>query len=204
MRYKTFAFDFLKSIIRNTGFNRIGENHTKVHKASHRQMFHLNSKSHICHKWILQVISHQIKDNVHNHHGSIGLVLETIFGGETLLWVFWPFPFLFLLSVGRKSHRHKRFWLVIKKGTTSCVTSHGFLSFLSCLWQSCMFIQTLSGPKTFLYIFFCFLLISIGNFLFLLLSFDLWPGTFFFFCFLPIFDQEFSFFSFFFWSTFAA
>ena len=72
MRYKTFAFDFLKSIIRNTGFNQIGENHTKVHKASHRQMFHLNSKSHICHKWILQVISHQIKDNVHNHHGSIG------------------------------------------------------------------------------------------------------------------------------------
>ena len=27
----------------------------------------------ICHKSILQVISHQIKDNVHNHHGSIGL-----------------------------------------------------------------------------------------------------------------------------------
>ena len=39
----------------------------------HKQVFHLNSKSQICHKLILQVISHQIKDNAHNHHGSIGL-----------------------------------------------------------------------------------------------------------------------------------
>jgi len=28
----------------------------------------------ICHKSILQVISHQIKDKLHNHHGSIGLL----------------------------------------------------------------------------------------------------------------------------------
>ena len=112
---------------------------------------------------------------------------------ETWLWVFWPFPFLFLFNAGQKSHQRKRFWLVIKKGTTSCVANHGFLSFLSWLWQSCMFIHTLSGPNTFLYIFFCFLPILIGNFLFLLLSSDLWLGTFFFCCFLPIFDRRLSF-----------
>jgi len=44
-----------------------------VYKTSNGQVFHLNSKSQIRHKLILQVISHQIKDNGHNHHGSIGL-----------------------------------------------------------------------------------------------------------------------------------
>ena len=44
-----------------------------MYKTSPRQVFHLNSKSQICHKLILQVISHQIKDNMHNHRGSIGL-----------------------------------------------------------------------------------------------------------------------------------
>ena len=39
---------------------------------------------------------------------------------------------LFFFSAGRKSHRRTRVWLVIKKGTASCVASHDFLSFPSC------------------------------------------------------------------------
>ena len=70
---KTFAFLFLKDHQKKhqVQLNR-GKPH-KVYKASHKQVFHLNSKSQICHKSILQVISHQIKDNMHNHHGSIRL-----------------------------------------------------------------------------------------------------------------------------------
>ena len=73
MRLRNFCILLLKSIRRNTRFNQIEEHRSKVYKTSHRQVFHLDSKSQICHKLILQVISHQIKDNVHNHHGSIGL-----------------------------------------------------------------------------------------------------------------------------------
>ena len=62
-----------------------------------------------------------------------GTFSRNCFRWETWLWVFQPFPFLFLFSVGRKSHRRKRFWLVVKEGTASCVASHGFLSFfLAC------------------------------------------------------------------------
>ena len=73
MRLRHFCILFLKSIRRNIGFNQIEENRSKVYKTSHRQVFHLFSKSQICHRLILQVISHQIMDNAHNHHGSIGL-----------------------------------------------------------------------------------------------------------------------------------
>ena len=73
MRLRHFCILFLNNIRRNTGFNQIEENHSKVYKTSHRQAFHLNSKSQICHKLILQVISQEIKDNAHNHHGSLGL-----------------------------------------------------------------------------------------------------------------------------------
>ena len=162
-------------------------------------MFHPDSKPQICHDLTLQIISYQIKDNIRNH-GSIGLVWETAFGGKLGSRYFGLFLFCFCLAQGEKVTGAKD--LVIKKGTASCVASHSFLSFISCSWQFYMFIQTLSGLKTFLYIFFCVLPILIGNFfsftfflsltdnfLFLLLSFDLWPETFFFFCF---------------WSTFAA
>ena len=58
----------------------------------------------------------------------------------------------------------------------------GFFSFFT-WWQFC-FVQILSGPKTFLYISFCFLLIFDREF-------------FFFFCFLPILIGNFLFFVFF-------
>ena len=73
MRLRHFCILFLKSIRRNTGFNQIEENRSKVCKTSHKQVFNLNSKSQICHKLILQVIFHQIMDNSHNHQGSVGL-----------------------------------------------------------------------------------------------------------------------------------
>ena len=67
-----------------------------VYKTSHGQVFHLNSKSQICHKLILQVISHQIKDNAHNHHGSIGLFKVGFVGtfglgcfGLSFFWCEW-------------------------------------------------------------------------------------------------------------------
>ena len=65
-----------------------------------------------------------------------------------------------------------------RERTTS---SRGFLSFLICLWEFCMFVHILSSPKIFWYIFFLF-------------SSDLWSGTFFFIFFLSIFDREISFF----------
>jgi len=111
------------------------------------------------------------------NHGSIRLVRETIFGGKLGSGYFGLFLFCFCLARGERVTGTKD--LVIKKGTTSCVASHSFLSFLSCLWQFCMFIQTLLGPKTFLYI--------------SLVLFWSWSGIFFFFCFLLIFDRELSF-----------
>jgi len=99
------------------------------------------------------------------------------FWWQIWLWVFRPFPFLFVFSARRKSCRHKGFWLVIKKGTTSCVASPSFLSFLFLFVTILHVIQILSGPKTFLYISFVFFQSWIGDFLF----------------FLPIFDREFLF-----------
>ena len=153
-------------------------------------MFHPDSKPQICHDLTLQIFSYQIKDNIRNH-GSIGLVWETAFGGKLGSRYFGLFLFCFCLAQGEKVTGAKD--LVIKKGTASCVASHSFLSFISCSWQFYMFIQTLSGLKTFLYIFFCVLPILIGNFLFLLLFFCLWPTTFFSFCFLSTFGQKLSF-----------
>ena len=99
---KKFIIFLLKSIRRNTGFNQIEENRSKVYKTSHRQVFHLNSKSQICHKLILQVISHQIKDNAHNHYGSIGIFKVGLVGnlgfGFLLLFVCF-FLLLFLLCI---------------------------------------------------------------------------------------------------------
>jgi len=73
-------------------------------------------------------------------------------------------------------------------------SSRGFLSFLVYLWQFCI-VLTLSGPKTFLYVFFCFLSIFDWEFFFLF-CFLLILDREFSFCFLPIFDRELSFFLF--------
>ena len=66
-----------------------------------------------------------------------------------------------------------------RERTTS---SRGFLSFLICLWQFCMFVHILSGPKTFLYIFFCFLPIFDREFCFIFSFVFFWSltGNFFF------------------------
>ena len=108
-------------------------------------------------------------------------------------------PYLFFIlvfSARRKSCRHKGFWLVIKKGTTSCVASPSFLSFLFLFVTILHVIQILSGPKTFLYISFVFFQSWIGDFLFFLPIFDrefLFPFAFFrsligiFFCFFFVF-----------------
>ena len=90
--------------------------------------------------------------------------LGNYFWWETWLWVFWPFPFLFLFRVGWKSHWRKRFWLVIKKRTASCVASHGFLSFISCLWQSCTLFRNCLVWRPFCIFSFVFFQSLIGNF----------------------------------------
>ena len=92
----------------NTGFNRVEENCSKVYKASHRQVFHLNSQPQICHKLILQVISHQIKDNVHNHHGSIGLFKVGLFGN----FGFGGFGFVFVCWFVVHMRAGIKIWLV--------------------------------------------------------------------------------------------
>ena len=102
------------------------------------------------------------------------------FGGGILLLGVSTFSFpVFVLRGAKESSTHKILVGNQRERTTSCVAGHGFLFFLICLWQSCMFVQTLSGSKTFLYIFFDFLPIFnrefsslfwslTGNFLFLL------------------------------------
>jgi len=96
--------------------------------------------------------------------------------------VFWPFPFLFLFSAGRKSRQRTRFWLVIKgRGPLPVVVFFLFLLARDnsvCLFRYCLV------RRPFCIIPFCFLLI-----------FDRELSIFFlFFCFLPIFDWELSFF----------
>jgi len=124
----------------------------------------------------LDFVNHFLSNQrLHVWSRSIGLFREwCFFLWEIWLWVFWPFPFLFLFSAGRKSHRHIGFWLAIK-GRGPLQSWFPFFSYLL------VTIQILSGPKAFLYISFFFLLIF---------NWEL----FFFFCFLPIFDREFLFF----------
>jgi len=100
------------------------------------------------------------------------------FGGNFGFECFWPFPFLFLFSVRRTSHRRTGF------GWQSKGEDHfrsWFPFFLCLLGDNFVFVQMSSGPKTFLYISFVFFWSLIGNFLS-------------FFCFLPLFDWEFFFF----------
>ena len=67
-----------------------------MYKVLHRQVFHLNSKPQIYHILTLQVISHQIKDDTHNHRGSIGLYKGQILVGNLALVVL---DFLFYVSL---------------------------------------------------------------------------------------------------------
>ena len=143
-------------------------------------------------------------------NGSTLLFWEWCFWWEIWLWVFRPFPFLILFGTGRNSHWRKGFWLLIKKGTASCVVSPGFLFFLFLFMSILHVIQILFCPNTFSYIYFVFFQSRIGNFLFFLfpfaffrsliesflflfLSSDLWSRISFSFFFLPIFDREFLF-----------
>ena len=103
------------------------------------------------------------------------------FGGNYGFECFWPFPFMFLISVRRTSHRHTGFWSVIKgRGSLQVVVS--FL-FVLTWWQLCICSDVVWSKDLSVY-FFCFLLIFDRKFFFL-------------FCFLPIFDWEFSSFAFF-------
>jgi len=108
------------------------------------------------------------------------------FWWEIWLWVFWPFPFLFLFSAGRKSHRRTEFWLAIKGiGPLQVVVSFIFL--FACdnsniIWSEDLFVYFFCFLPIFdrkLFFFFCFLPIFDREFLFLLVSSDLWLGTFF-------------------------
>ena len=143
-------------------------------------MFYPNSESWICHDLILQIISYQIKDYTHDH-GSIGLFLgNNVFWRGIWLWVFWPFPFLFLSSARqKKSPTHKIFGRQ-PKGEDHFRSWFSFFPYLVVKILYCLDICLVLRP-------FC---------RFLLFSSDLWSGSFFLFfsfCSLPIFDREFSF-----------
>ena len=63
--------------------------------------------------WLtLQVVSHQIKDNIRNHHESIGLYEVGIW-----LWIFWPFPFCFLFFlVWCGTREDAKIWFINEAG----------------------------------------------------------------------------------------
>lgn len=141
-------------------------------------------------------------------HGSIGLLLGNgfFFGGNFGFKCSWPFLFCFCLVWGEQVTDAQDFgWQ--SKGEDHFRSWFPFF-FLFTWWQFCI-VQILSGPKTFLHISFVFFRCLIGNFLSFLLSLNLWSGNFllllssdfltgnfllllFLFCFLPIFDWEFS------------
>ena len=119
----------------------------------------------------------------------VGFSAFVVFG----LFLFcWLFPFLFLFSVRRKSHRRTGFWLVIKgrRPLQVMVSFSFFCSFgdNSVLFRYCPVQRPLC----------IFLLVSLirSFLLFYFLPFFGWEFSFFSFCFLPLFDWEFPFFSF--------
>ena len=109
----SFYFSLSQPTLRREGVARLTSNFNRVCK----------------HDLTLQIISYQIKSYMRDH-GSIGLPLGMgSFGGFFGFCVFWPFPFLFLFSTGRKSRQRTRFLLVIKgRGLLQAV-----VSFLICL-----------------------------------------------------------------------
>ena len=124
-----------------------------MYKVSHRQEFHLNSKSQICHKLTLKVISHQIKDNMLNHQGSIRLY-KVVFCRKFWLWLFWPYPFLFpfIFCLVWNRRADTKIWLVTKAGNhftpprvlTKLILLLSFAFFFLTILH---IVQTSSGPK---------------------------------------------------------
>jgi len=128
-------------------------------------------------------------------HGSIGLSFGNgFFGGKFGFECFWPFPFLFLFSARRTSHRRTGFLVGNQRERTTL--GHGFLSFFVYL-VTILYCSDIVWSKDLSAYFFCFLSILDREFSFLLflLSLPLLIGNFLsFLCFLPFFDWEFSFF----------
>ena len=125
-------------------------------------------------------------------HGSIGLLLGNgvfFFVGNLALSILGLFLFCFCLVWGEqatnaqdfgwqsKGEDHFRSWLLF--------------FFLFTWWQFCI-VQILSGPKTFLHISSVFFRSLIGNFLSFFAFSQSLIGNFILFCFLPLFDWEFS------------
>ena len=137
-----------------------------MYKISHRQLFHPNSEPQMCHDLTLQIISYQIKDNMHNH-GSIGILGSWILVGNLAFGCFSLFLFYFFLLfslVWCGTSVNTKIWLVTKKVTASHihrVLTKSWLLFLFCFWQ----FYTFFGPKN-LFVFFFFL-----SFLFFFLLF---------------------------------
>jgi len=126
-------------------------------------------------------------------HGSVGLFREWCFGEEFGSECLGLFLFCFCLMRGEKIASAQDFWLAIKgRGPLQVMVSFLFLFtcdnyvlFIYCLVQRpfCIFLLFSSDLWS-------------GIFLSFLLSSNLWLRIF-FFCFLPIFDWEFSSFAFF-------
>ena len=112
------------------------------------------------------------------NHGSIGLFWETVFGGKLGSGYFGLFLFYFCLARGERVTGAKDFGN--QEGDRFMCHKPWFPFFSFLLVTILYVIQILSGPKTFLYIFFCFISIFDREFLF-------------FFFFLPIFGRELSF-----------
>jgi len=100
-----------------------------------------------------------------------------VFWWKIWLWVFWPFPFLFLFSSGRESHQRNKFWLAIK-GREPLQVMVSFLSLFGCDYS--VLFGYLSGPKTLLYNSFIFFRSLIRDFLFSFVFFRSLTGNFFF------------------------
>ena len=131
-------------------------------------MFHPNSKPQMCHDLTLQIISYQIKANMHNH-GSIGLLRKLDFGGNLAFGCSGISLFCFssLFSLVRcGTSADTKIWLVTKKVIASCIPRALtkllllLLFFSFCSQQFCMFVQTFSSQKKLFVLFFSFLLFS--------------------------------------------
>ena len=86
---------FLKNIKENTWFIQTEENLSKVYN-SHKVSVSSQFQSPIYHKSIFQIISHQIKDKVHNRHGSLGILGLILAWRKS--WFFWIFKHTFKIG----------------------------------------------------------------------------------------------------------
>ena len=136
--------------------------------------FCLNSKSQICHKLILQVISHQIKDNMHDHHGSIGLSKVKLC--RKLVLVAMVFPLFSLLFCVEQESRPKD-WVSNLNGRSlpipSCLDQVTFLPFLFTLFNN--FVQgsgIVCSKELVLLLYFPFALFHFDWFYFFFFSFS--------------------------------